>query len=61
MKTYKVYASQEIFYAKIVEAENEDEALQKAWEDDNGDDWKDVAYGEWKLEEDALEVLEAQS
>jgi hypothetical protein len=38
MKKFKVLAKQEIFYEKIVEAENEDEAIQVFYDTKNNDD-----------------------
>ena len=51
MKTYTVIASQLVFYRKIVQANSEQEAQDLAWEDDSGDDWKDISYGDWDIED----------
>lgn len=50
MKTYKVLASQLVYYTKTVQANTKEEAENLAWEDDTGDDWKDTAFGDWELE-----------
>ena len=51
MKKYTVIASQLVFYRKEVEADSMEDAEEKAWEDDNGTDWKEYAYGDWELED----------
>lgn len=57
MKTYKVLASQLVYYTKTVQANTKEEAENLAWEDDTGDDWKDAAFGDWELE-DVQEVIQ---
>ena len=51
MAKYTVIASQLVFYRKEVEADSMEDAEEKAWEDDNGTDWKEYAYGDWELED----------
>jgi len=51
MKTYRVLASQIVYYSKTIEAKSQAEAEELAWDDDTGDDWKDVSYGDWNLED----------
>ena len=54
MKTYRVYASQLVYFEKVVEAENAEQAEQIAFEQSNnsGDwnDWVEFDYGEWLIE-----------
>lgn len=56
MKEYRVYASQVVFYSKVVKANSPEEAEQLAWEDDTGNDWKEFDYGDWQLEETTQEI-----
>jgi hypothetical protein len=49
MKTYRVLASQLVYYTKTIEANSQAEAEELAWEQDTGDDWKDISYGDWEL------------
>ena len=49
MKKFEIIASQTIYYRKTIEAETEKKAEELAWEDDNGDDWKDFAFGDWEF------------
>ena len=51
MKQYEVLASQLVFYRKVVTANSLEDAENVAWEDDCGDDWKDIAYGDWELDD----------
>lgn len=55
MKTYKVYASQLVFFEKTVEAESPEQAEQIAFEASNNsgnwDDWVEYDYGEWLIED----------
>lgn len=55
MKTFKVYASQLVFYVKEVQAENAEQAEQIAFEQSNNsgdwDDWVEFDYGEWLIED----------
>jgi hypothetical protein len=53
MKKYSVYASQLVIYKKEVEANSEEEAQEKAWEDDSLD-WNWWDYGDWQLEKTTL-------
>lgn len=49
MKTYQVIASQLVFYKKNIEAKDEKEAEEIAFEL-SGFDWKEVDFGEWQIE-----------
>ena len=49
METYKVIATQLVYYTKTIKANSQAEAEELAWEQDTGDDWKDIAYGDWEL------------
>lgn len=51
MAKYRVYASQLVFYTKLVEADSAEQAEELAWEDDTGNDWKEISYGDWELED----------
>lgn len=51
MATYRVYASQEVFYYKDVEAKSKAEAEEIAWEQDEGGKWEEFQFGDWRLEE----------
>lgn len=48
MKTYTVYANQEVFMKKTVMANTHEEAIELAWEDDIGD-WKEYEYGDFEI------------
>ena len=51
MKTFKVYASHEVYYVKTVQAESWEDARLKGWENDDGN-WQEIAeYGNWQLDE----------
>ena len=50
MKTYRVYASQLVFYSKDIQAESEEQAEELAFEQSNSG-WKDYNYGDWEIEE----------
>jgi hypothetical protein len=58
MNTYKVIASQLVFYEKIVQAETQEDAEQAAWESDFDDKWREIEYSDWQLEQ-IREVKEA--
>jgi|APMed6443717190_1056831.scaffolds.fasta_scaffold15635_7 hypothetical protein len=51
MKTYKVYASQIVFYEKEVQANSIDEANEIAWESKDTN-WEEVQWGDWAIETD---------
>ena len=58
MKTYRIYASHEVYYVKEVQAESWGDARRIGWEMDTGDGWKELAeYGNWQLDE----ITEVQS
>jgi len=48
MKTYKVHAACTSYVYILVEAEDEDEAWDKARESDGGN-FEDAGYGDWKI------------
>ena len=54
MRTFKVFASREITYKKIVKANSLDEAEEIAWNDDK--EWKEIGCGEWMLENMTEEI-----
>ena len=56
MPKYRVYASQEVFYYKDVEAANEARAEEKAWETDD-ESWNEFHFGDWQAE-DGTELIE---
>ncbi len=55
MKTYTVYASQLVFFKKVVKAESAEQAEDLAFDSSNnsGDwtDWVEYDYGEWLIED----------
>jgi hypothetical protein len=51
MKTYKVYASQIVFYEKEIQANSIDEANEIAWESKDTN-WEEVQWGDWAIETD---------
>jgi hypothetical protein len=51
MKTYKVYASQIVFYEKEIQANSIDEANEIAWESKDTN-WEEVQWGDWAIESD---------
>jgi hypothetical protein len=56
MNTYRVYASQIVFYEKEVQANSADEANEIAWQS-HDNDWKEFQYGEWTIEtENTMEI-----
>jgi hypothetical protein len=54
MRTFKVFASREILYKKIVKANSLEDAEDIAWDDENG--WKEIDCGEWMLENQTEEI-----
>lgn len=58
MKTFRVYASQEVIYYKEVKADTAEQAEQLAWENDDTS-WIDVQYGDWQLEQGTEEITNA--
>ena len=50
MAKYRVYASQLVFYTKVVEADSAEQAEELAWESEDTN-WKEVQYGDWQLED----------
>ena len=59
LKTYKVTASQLVYYTKVIEAESEEQAEELAWEYDSGNGWQEFDYGEWQLEK--IELNEGEN
>lgn len=57
MKSFQIIASQLVYYKKTVQANTKEEAEKLAWEDDSGEVWTDVSFGDWQLE-DVQEVFE---
>jgi hypothetical protein len=56
MDKYKVYASQLVFYEKVVEANSIDEANEIAWESQDTN-WEECHWGDWAIEtENTIEV-----
>jgi hypothetical protein len=52
MKTYRIYASHEVYYVKEVQAESWEDARLQGWENDTGDDWQEIPeFGNWQLDE----------
>ena len=56
MKKYRIYASQTVYYSKIVEADSLEDAEEIVWDSDFSS-WSECNYGDWELE-DATEELE---
>lgn len=50
MKTYRVLASYTTYCSVNIEAENEDEAYEKATQMDGGD-FNHDAYGDWNIDQ----------
>ena len=53
MKTYKIYSSQLVYHVTEIQADDEEQALELAWEDNC--DWKEYQLGDWEIE-DIVEV-----
>jgi len=51
LKTYRVYASQIVFYEKEIKANSIDEANEIAWESQDNN-WKECQWGDWAIETD---------
>ena len=51
MKTYTIYACQEVLYKKTISANSEEDARHIAWVEDNGDNWKEYSFGLWTIDE----------
>ena len=49
MAKYRVYASQLVFYDKVVEANSIDEANEIAWESQDTE-WEECQWGDWAIE-----------
>jgi hypothetical protein len=49
MPKYKVYSSQLVYHETTVEAEDKEQAMEIAWEDNC--DWKQYHLGDWEIEE----------
>jgi hypothetical protein len=56
MKKYQVCASATVYYYKIVEANNIDEATEQAWEGTDLDTWKERDIGGWQIDS-AIEIV----
>ena len=56
MKKYQVCASATVYYYKIVEANNIDEATEQAWEGIDLDTWKERDIGGWQIDS-AIEIV----
>ena len=57
-KKYLVTASQLVYSTKVIEAENEEQAEELAWEYDEGNGWREAQYGDWQLE--SIEELKGE-
>jgi hypothetical protein len=55
MKLYRVVCSQLVHHECYIEANNEEEASAIAYESD-GLDWKEIAYGNWDIEDVELQT-----
>jgi hypothetical protein len=55
MKTFKVYSSQLVYHVTEVQAEDEEQAIEIAWEDNC--EWKECQLGSWEIE-DVKEVTQ---
>ena len=51
MKTYRVVASQLVYHEKFIQAKDQEQAEDLAWEYDQGNDWKEFQYGDWEIED----------
>lgn len=49
MAYFRVVSSEVVYHDIIVEAENEDEAIDKAWKDDTG--WNTCGVDSWQIDE----------
>lgn len=58
MKNYKVMASMTTYLYQFIEAENDDEAWEKARELD-GENFKESGYGDWDI--DSVDEMEEKS
>ncbi len=57
-KKYLVTASQLVYSTKVIEAEDEEQAEELAWEYDEGNGWHEAQYGDWQLE--SIEELKGE-
>ncbi len=48
MAKYQVFASEVVFHVIEVEADNEEQAIDKAWESYDG--WKPFEHDNWQIE-----------
>ena len=48
MPRFIVYASEIVFYAQEVEATDQEDAIERAW--DNIDGWKPHSHDNWQIE-----------
>ena len=55
MKLYRVVCSQLVHHGCYIAARNEEEASASAYESD-GLDWKEIAYGNWDIEDVELQT-----
>lgn len=49
MKKYRVVSSQLVYHVTEIEAEDEEQALEIAWEDNC--DWKEFQLGDWEIDD----------
>ena len=56
MKKYQICASATVYYYKIVEANNIDEATEQAWEGTDLDTWKERDIDGWQIDS-AIEIV----
>lgn len=59
MKTYRVVASQLVYHEKFIQAKDQEQAEDLAWEYDQGNDWKEFQYGDWEIEDVTLAKVPA--
>lgn len=50
-KVYRVIASQIVFHEKFIEANSKEEAENLAFEYDENNQWEEIEYGDWTIEE----------
>ena len=49
MAKFKVYSSQLVYHVTEIEAEDEEQAVEIAWEDNC--EWKEFQLGDWEIED----------
>ena len=50
-KLYRVVASQLVYHEAFIEANSLEEAEELAWGGDVEPEWKEIAFGNWELED----------